>query len=134
MPVMKGFLVRTFITAFGLWIADAVLAGIRFEEVISLWLAAFLLGVTNAFVRPLVVILTLPITLLSLGLFLLVINGMMLMMVAALMPTFHIASLGSAVAASIILSVTGWLANGYVGESGRVERWNRRRRLTERGQ
>lgn len=134
MPIMKGFLVRTFITAFGLWIADAVLAGIRFEEVISLWLAAFLLGVTNAFVRPLVVILTLPITLLSLGLFLLIINGMMLMMVAALMPTFHIAGLGSAVAASIILSVTGWLANGYVGESGRVERWNRRRRLTERGQ
>ena len=92
---MKGFIARTFITAFGLWIADTLLPGIRFDGVVSLWLSALLLGVVNAVVRPLVVLLTLPITFLSLGLFILVINGLMLMMVAAFVSSFHIAGLGS---------------------------------------
>lgn len=126
---MKGFIARTFITAFGLWIADTLLPGIRFDGVVSLWLSAFLLGVVNAVVRPLVVLLTLPITFLSLGLFMLVINGSMLMMVAAFVGSFHIAGLGSAVVASIILGVSGWLANGYIGDQARVEVWSHRKRL-----
>ncbi len=126
---MKGFIARTFITAFGLWIADTLLPGIRFDGVVSLWLSAFLLGVVNAVVRPLVVLLTLPITFLSLGLFMLVINGSMLMMVAAFVGSFHIAGLGSAVIASIILGVSGWLANGYIGDQARVEVWSHRKRL-----
>ena len=126
---MKGFIARTFITAFGLWIADTLLPGIRFDGVVSLWLSAFLLGVVNAVVRPLVVLLTLPITFLSLGLFILVINGLMLMMVAAFVSSFHIAGLGSAVIASIILGLSGWLANGYIGDQARVEVWSHRKRL-----
>lgn len=126
---MKGFIARTFITAFGLWIADTLLPGIRFDGVVSLWLSAFLLGVVNAVVRPLVVLLTLPITFLSLGLFMLVINGSMLMMVAAFVGSFHIAGLGSAVVASVILGVSGWLANGYIGDQARVEVWSHRKRL-----
>ncbi len=126
---MKGFIARTFITAFGLWIADTLLPGIRFDGVVSLWLSAFLLGVVNAVVRPLVVLLTLPITFLSLGLFMLVINGSMLMMVAAFVGSFHIAGLGSAVVASVILGVSGWLANGYIGDQARVEVWSQRKRL-----
>ncbi len=126
---MKGFIARTFITAFGLWIADTLLPGIRFDGVVSLWLSALLLGVVNAVVRPLVVLLTLPITFLSLGLFILVINGLMLMMVAAFVSSFHIAGLGSAVIASIILGISGWLANGYIGDKARVEVWSHRKRL-----
>ncbi len=125
---MKGFIARTFITAFGLWIADTLLPGIRFDAVVSLWLSAFLLGVVNAVVRPLVVLLTLPITFLSLGLFILVINGSMLIMVAAFISSFHIAGLGSAVIASIILGISGWLANGYIGNQARVEVWSHRKR------
>ncbi len=125
---MKGFIARTFITAFGLWIADTLLPGIRFDDVVSLWLSAFLLGVVNAVVRPLVVLLTLPITFLSLGLFILVINGSMLIMVAAFISSFHIAGLGSAVIASIILGISGWLANGYIGNQARVEVWSHRKR------
>lgn len=124
---MRGFLARVFITAFGLWMADTVLQGIRFDGVASLWLAAFLLGLVNAFVRPVVVFLTFPITLLTLGLFLLVVNGTMIMLVSWLMPTFHLESLGSAVLASIIVGLTGWAANAFVG-SRRVEMWNVRAR------
>ena len=119
---MRGFLARIFITAFGLWMADTVLQGMRFEGVASLWLAAFLLGVVNAFVRPIVVFLTFPITLLTLGLFLLVVNGTMIMLVSWLMPAFHLESLGSAILASIIVGLTGWAANAFVG-SRRVEVW-----------
>ncbi len=124
---MRGFLARVFITAFGLWMADTVLQGIRFDGVASLWLAAFLLGLVNAFVRPVVVFLTFPITLLTLGLFLLVVNGTMIMLVSWLMPTFHLESLGSAILASIIVGLTGWAANAFIG-SRRVEMWNVRAR------
>ena len=124
---MRGFLARVFITAFGLWMADTVLQGIRFDGLASLWLAAFLLGLVNAFVRPVVVFLTFPITLLTLGLFLLVVNGTMIMLVSWLMPAFHLESLGSAILASIIVGLTGWAANAFIG-SRRVEMWNVRAR------
>ncbi|MEE8116523.1 MAG: phage holin family protein, partial [Gemmatimonadales bacterium] len=82
---MRGFVARVVITAFGLWVADLVLDGLRFDGAGPLFLAAVLLGFVNAFVRPIVIILTLPLTLFSLGLFLLVINGAMLQLVAKLM-------------------------------------------------
>lgn len=125
---MTGFLARLFITAFGLWMADAVLPGLRFDGWMSLWLAAFLLGLVNAFVRPIVIFLTLPITLLTLGLFILVINGAMLMLVAWMMPSFRIESLGAAILASIIVGLTAWLANVFIGRRGRVEVWSARSR------
>jgi putative membrane protein len=119
---MRGFLARLFITAFGLWMADTILGNIRFEGVFSLWLAAFLLGVVNAFVRPVVVFLTFPITLITLGLFLFVVNGAMLMLVAWIMPSFQVEGLGSAILASVIVGLTAWAANAFVGNQ-RVEVW-----------
>ena len=65
----------------------------------------------NAFVRPFIVVLTLPITLLSLGIFLLIINGAMVMLVARLMPAFHLEGLATAVIASIVVGLTSWIAN-----------------------
>lgn len=120
---MRGFLARLFITAFGLFMADTVLSGIRFDGVMALWLAAFLLGMTNAFVRPLVILLTLPLTLVTLGLFLFVVNGAMVMLVAAIMPTFHSDGLGASILAAIFVGLTGWAANAFVGSKGRVEVW-----------
>lgn len=120
---MTGFLARLFLTAFGLWMADIVLAGIHFDGVLSLWIAAALLGLVNAFVRPVVVFLTFPLTLFSLGLFLFVVNGAMVLMVGWLMPTFHIEGLGWAILASIIVGLTGWAANAFVGNRGNVEVW-----------
>jgi putative membrane protein len=108
-------------------LADLLLSGVRFDGALSLWLAALLLGVINAFVRPLLILLTLPITLLTLGLFLLVVNGSMVMLVAWLMPSFHLAGLGSAILASVIVGLTGWLANAYVGDRARIEVWKTKR-------
>jgi putative membrane protein len=120
---MRGFLARLLITAFGLWIADLLLAGVRFDGAGALFLAAFLLGLANAFLRPIIIFLTLPITLVSLGLFLFVINGAMLLLVARLMDSFHIDRLGTAIVASIIVGLTSWIANGFVGNRGHVEVW-----------
>jgi len=124
---LMGFLARLFITGLGLLLADLLLSGVRFDGALSLWLAALLLGVINAFVRPLLILLTLPITLLTLGLFLLVVNGSMVMLVAWLMPSFHLAGLGSAILASVIVGLTGWLANAYVGDRARIEVWKTKR-------
>lgn len=120
---MRGFLARVFITAFGLWVADVVLAGVRFDGAGPLFLAALLLGLVNAFIRPIVIVLTLPFTLLTLGLFLFVINGAMVLLVARVMEAFHLEGLGTAIIASIIVGITGWLANGFVGDRGKVEVW-----------
>lgn len=125
---MRGFLARLFITAFGLWLADFALRGVRFDGVWALWLAALLLGIINAFIRPIVIVLTLPITIVSLGLFLLVVNGAMVLLAAWLMPSFHITGLGTAILASIIVGATGWIANAFVGDRGHVEIWRVRAR------
>src|SRR5882724_11071229 len=109
---MRRFLARLFITAFGLWLADVILDGIRFDDVISLWVAALLLGAVNAIVRPIVILLTLPITFVTLGLFLFVVNGLMFLLVAWLMPQFHVAGLSSGIWASVIVGLTSWIANG----------------------
>ncbi len=124
---MRGFVARVVITAFGLWVADLVLDGLRFDGAGPLFLAAVLLGFVNAFVRPIVIILTLPLTLFSLGLFLHVINGAMLQLVANLMDPFHLEGLWTAILGSIIVGLTGWVANGFIGSKGRVEVWAARR-------
>ena len=118
---MPGFFVRLLITALGLWLADALLDGVSIVGTFTLLLAALLLGFVNAVVRPLLLVLTLPITLLTLGLFLLVINAAMLGIVASLLPGFQIASIWSAIGAWLIVSVTGWLAAQFIGPRGRYE-------------
>ncbi|MDH3495230.1 MAG: phage holin family protein [Gemmatimonadota bacterium] len=124
---MPGFLARTLITAFGLWLADVLLAGVHFDGALALFIAALLLGLTNAFIRPIVVVLTLPITLLTLGFFLLVVNGLMVLLVAYFMPSFHLEGLWTAILASIIVGLTGWAANAFIGEKGTVEVWRVKR-------
>jgi putative membrane protein len=116
---MTSFLARLFITAFGLWLADQLLGGIRFDTTFSLLIAAFLLGIVNAVVRPIVVFLTFPITFLTLGLFIFVINGAMVLLVARFMPTFHTDGLTTAIIASVIVSLTSWGANKFVGKEKR---------------
>lgn len=118
---MTGFLLRAAIVALGLWLATQLFTGFYFESPGTLIAAALLLGVVNAVVRPIAIILTLPLTLLTLGLFLIVINGLMLGLVALFLGGFHISSLGTAVGASLIVSLTSWLASGMITNSGRIE-------------
>jgi len=85
-------------------------------------IAALLLGLVNAVVRPVVIFLTLPITLLTLGLFILVINGCMVLLVSRIMSSFHIDTLGTAVLASLIVGFTGWAANRFIGSESKSKR------------
>ena len=126
---MSGFLVRLLIAALGLWLAQAIVPGVEIHGAGTLFVAALLLGFVNAVVRPLVVILTLPITVVTLGLFLWVVNALMLSLVAALLDGFTLAGFGSALLGALIVSVTGWIASWYVGPSGRFEVMIVQRRL-----
>jgi len=118
---MRGFLVRMLITASGLWLAAAIVPGVEISGVGTLLLAALLLGIVNAVIRPIVILLTLPITIVTLGIFLLVVNAAMFGLVASLLDSFQVAGLFSAVFGSVIVSLTGGLASWYIGPDGRYE-------------
>jgi putative membrane protein len=104
---MKTFLMRALIAALGLWLATVLVGGIHINGLAALVLSAVLLGIANAVVKPVLVILTLPATVLTLGLFLLVINGVVLALVAWLVPGFSIAGFGAAILGALIVSLTG---------------------------
>jgi putative membrane protein len=116
-----GFLIRLAISALGLFLADQLLDGISIQGTGTLVLAAFLYGLVNAVVRPLAILFTLPITVVTLGLFLFVVNAAMFGLVAALLQGFHVAGFGSALLGSIVVGLTSWAASWYIGPKGRVE-------------
>lgn len=116
-----GILMRMAITAIGLWVASELVAGISAHSGATLLGAALVLGLVNAVVRPIAVVLTLPITLVSLGLFLWVINAAMIGLVAWFLEGFQVANFGSALLGAIIVSLTGWIGNAFIGDRGRYE-------------
>lgn len=118
---MIGFLIRLAISAFGLWVAAKIVPGMAFDGTGSLVLAAFLLGFANAFVRPLLILLTLPLTVVTLGLFLFVVNGLVLMFVAWLLPGFELQGLFAAILGAIVSGLVSGFASSMIGASGRVE-------------
>jgi putative membrane protein len=118
---MAGFFLRLIIVALGLGLASALVPGVDIRGAGTLLLAALLLGLVNAVVRPLLVLLTLPITLLTLGFFLLVINAGMLALVAWALDDFTISGFWAAVAGGIVVGLTGWLASWFIGPRGRIE-------------
>jgi putative membrane protein len=122
---MRGFLTRLVITALGLWAAETLVPGIRIVGWGHLFVAALLLGIVNAVIRPVILVLTLPLTVLTLGLFIFVVNGISLWFVAWLVPGFSVSGLGAAVLGSIVVSLTSWVASTFVGGSGRIERYRR---------
>lgn len=122
---MRGFLVRFLLTALGLWVADQLLPGIIITGTGALIVSALLLGLVNAVIRPVLFILTLPLTILTLGLFVLIVNGITFAIAAWLVPGFHVTGLLSATAGAIIVSLTSWLASAFVGGSGKIERMQR---------
>ncbi|HYK82043.1 MAG TPA: phage holin family protein [Gemmatimonadales bacterium] len=122
---MRGFVFRLVITALGLWAAAKIVPGVTLDGWGTLLVAALLLGIVNAVIRPIILILTLPLTVLTLGLFILVVNGISLALVAWVLPGFHIAGLGAAILGSIVVGLTSWFASTFVGGSGRIERYRR---------
>jgi len=118
---MAGFILRGLIAALGLWAASGMFDGIVINSAATLIIAGLLLGVVNAIVRPIAVVLSLPALLFTLGLFLLVINAAMVGLVALMLPGFHIGGFWTAVGASIVVSVVSWIASWFIGSRGRVE-------------
>jgi putative membrane protein len=105
----------------GLFLASALVPGVSISGAWTFILAAVLLGLVNAIVRPIAFVLTLPITLVTLGLFLFVLNAGMFALVAAMLDNFVVAGFWSALFGAIILSITSTVASWYIGPDGRVE-------------
>jgi putative membrane protein len=112
---MTTFLLRAVIAALGLWAASRIVPGLVIDDAQTLLLAGLLLGIVNAVVRPVALILTLPITLLTLGLFMFVINAGMLALVAAMLPGMHLRGFGAAVLAAIVVGIAGWIGSLLTG-------------------
>jgi len=108
---MNKFIPRLLISALSLGVADYLVPGIYTDGITTLLIAAFLLGIVNAVLKPILFILTLPLTILTFGVFLLILNALMLALVAFILPGFAIHSLGSAFWGWLILSVVSWIAN-----------------------
>jgi putative membrane protein len=107
--MLAKFIVRAIFGAMGLWLASVLVTGVHFDDNTSLILAAVLLGIVNAFVRPVVFVLTLPLTIVTLGLFLLIVNAAMIGLVAMLLHGFHVNGLFPGILAAIITGITSWI-------------------------
>jgi putative membrane protein len=117
-----GFLVRVLINAATIALAAAIIPGIRLEGVWPALLAGLVLGLVNALVRPVLVILTLPLTVVTLGLFLLALNGVCLALTAWLVPGLDLDGFLAAVLGALVISVVSWVLTAFVSDRGRIER------------
>jgi putative membrane protein len=112
---MFKLVLRALIGALGLYLASRLLSGIAIDDLTTLLIAAVVLGIVNAIVRPVLFLLTLPLTIVTLGLFLLVLNAAMLGLTAYVLPGFTIDGFVTAVVGSIIISVVSWIGDMIVG-------------------
>jgi putative membrane protein len=126
--MMKGILIRWLILTAAIMVASYLISGIEVRGFLSAFLAAAILGVLNAFFRPILIVLTLPLNILTLGLFTFVINALLLEMASGVIGGFEVHGFWSAVLGSLIISVVNWLLSSFVTEQGRTEHINLRRR------
>lgn len=112
------FLLHWAITALSLWIASRIFGGFKFDKPSSLIIAALLLGFANAIVKPLLIVLTFPLTLLTFGLFILVINALMILLVARIVPGFKVSGFWTAFFASILVSVLSIVLGALASDIG----------------
>src|SRR4029077_6357614 len=118
---MRHFVFRWITTTVAVMVASSFIHGIRYESVASLIGAALLLGILNAFVRPVLLILGAPLILLSLGLFILIVNGLMLYWVPSIVGGFHVDGFGSAFWGAILIGIISWMLSAFFrGSDGRV--------------
>jgi putative membrane protein len=121
MAGIKQFVLRWAATTVAVMVASSVIHGIRYDTIAALIGASLLLGVLNAFVRPILLILSAPLILLTLGFFILVLNGLLLLLVPSVIVGFHVDSFWSAFWGAIVISVVSWLLSAFFrGSDGRV--------------
>jgi len=125
---MQGIFIRTLISMLGLFLASRLIPGVWIEGTGNFILAALLLGLVNAFIRPLMFFFTLPLTIVTMGLFIFVINAAMFGLVAAMLDNFQVSGFWSALFGAIVVSITSTVASWYIGPDGRFEVFVVRRR------
>ena len=118
---MRGLVIRWLVSAAALYLTSLIVRGIEIQGVVPLLFAAVTIGVLNAVVRPFVLLLTLPLTIVTLGLFTLVVNAMMLWMAAKVVIGFNVHGFWSALGGWLLMSFFTFLINLLIGESGRIE-------------
>ncbi|HYA14295.1 MAG TPA: phage holin family protein [Syntrophales bacterium] len=117
-----GLLIRWLILTIAIIVASYLLEGIHISGFFSAFFAAAILGILNALFRPVLIILTLPINILTLGLFTFIINALMLKMASGVIPGFEVHGFWTAVFGALIISFISWLLNSFISDRGRVER------------
>ncbi|HZS32533.1 MAG TPA: phage holin family protein [Methylomirabilota bacterium] len=115
-----GFLVRVLVNALAIWLATEIVPGIEARGATVVVVAALVLGLVNAIVRPVLLILTLPLTLVTLGLFLFVLNAFCLWLTSALVPGFAVRGFWAAFWGALVVSAISWAVNGFVSDRGRL--------------
>ena len=125
---MQGILLRTLIAMLGLFLASRIIPGVSIVGTGTFILAALLLGLVNALVRPIAFLMTLPLTIITLGLFLLVLNAAMFGLVAAFLDDFSVSGFWAAVFGAIVVCISSTIASWFIGPSGRYEVFVVRRR------
>lgn len=118
---MHGFFIRWLILTTSIIITSYLIDGIHVAGFFSAFFASALLGILNAFFRPILFILTLPITILTLGLFTFVVNAIMLLIVSGMVSGFQVDGLWSAIWGSIFISIVSWLLTSFISEKGKIQ-------------
>src|SRR3954464_3730734 len=118
---MRHFLFRWAITTVAVMVASWLFHDIRFDSPAALIGAALLLGILNAFLRPVLLILSAPLILLTLGFFILIVNGLLLLLVPNIISGFHVDSFGAAFWGAIVISLVSWILSAFFrGSDGQV--------------
>ena len=118
---MRGLFLRWLILTFSIIATSYLIDGIQVSGFVSAFFAAAILGILNAFFRPILLILTLPVNILSLGLFTFVINAIVLMIVSGMISGFEVYGFWSAVFGSLLISSVSWLLTSFISERGTVK-------------
>jgi putative membrane protein len=118
---MRGIALRWLTLTGAILLASYMLDGIRIDGFVSAIGAAAILGILNAFFRPIALLLTLPINVLTLGLFTFVINAVMLKMASGVIGGFHVNGFWPAVLGALIISLVSWALNAFINERGQVD-------------
>lgn len=119
---MLRFILQAVVTAVGLWLSARIVPGVDFTNTGSLIAAAVILGLVNAIVRPIMVVLTFPLTLVTFGLFLLVVNAAMIGLTAMFLGGFAVDGLWAGIGAAVVTGVVSWIAGSIFPDDRRAER------------
>src|SRR5262245_45157470 len=125
-PMPVGFLLRVLINAVAIYLAAAIVPGLEITGLPAALAAGLVLGLINAIVRPVLIILTLPVTLITLGLFLIVLNGLCLWLTSVVVKGFEVQGFGASVLGALLVGIVSWILTAFVSDRGRIAILTRR--------